>query len=164
VTLSEEVYGGGAEIAFFGSTNGMVYQMDKGTSFDGADIEWYAEFVFNNAKSYRLLKRYRHLTFELTGTGYAEFSSNYLLSYGNADPAQSDVTVHTVSLENGVWDDGGYWDDGGVWDGTSLDTISDAITGIGYNMSLKLQGNGDYFTPLKFSGAFIEFTPLRAIR
>jgi hypothetical protein len=51
----------GSETIFFGSTNGMVYQMEKGTSFDGDAIEHYLHLAFNFSKSPRVNKRYREV-------------------------------------------------------------------------------------------------------
>jgi hypothetical protein len=157
-----ETTGGGNEVIFFGSSNGMVYQMERGTSFDGEAIEAYIELVFNHSRSYRALKKYRRLSFEMTGTGYAEFSSSYDLSYASEDVAQPDPAEHTSNLTSAIWDEF-TWDEF-IWDGQPLTNLSMATPGNGENIAVRLLSLGDHFTPVKFSGVFIEYTPLRMLR
>src|SRR3954468_670985 len=94
----------GTETIFFGSTNGMVYQMEKGTSFDGDAIEHYLYLAFNFSRSPRVSKHYRKCALEVTGTGYADFSFAYELGYASTDiPQPSQVTVVT-SFSSVFWD------------------------------------------------------------
>jgi hypothetical protein len=159
---SSETTGGGDEVIFFGSSDGMVYQMEKGTSFDGDNIEAYIELVFNHSKSYRTLKKYRRLTFEMSGEGYAEFNSTYDLNYGSSETAQPDLVASTISLSSAIWDEF-TWDEF-VWDGQSLTNLSMSTPGDGENISIRILSTGNYFDPVKFSGVFIEFSPLRMLR
>lgn len=161
-SVSSEIYGGGDEVAFFGSTDGYVYQMDKGTSFDGAAIERYMTLVFNNSKSYRALKKYRRLTFELEGDGYAVFQSTYSLSYGGIETAQPNLTANDVTLGSIAWDEF-TWDEF-TWDGDPLAPVSMSIDGVGQNISIQISATSDYFSRLKFSGVFLEYAPLRYLR
>jgi hypothetical protein len=43
----------GVERSYFGSTNGKVYRMDSGPSFDGEDIEYMFMLAYNSVKSVR---------------------------------------------------------------------------------------------------------------
>ncbi|MFA5921166.1 MAG: hypothetical protein WC856_07725 [Methylococcaceae bacterium] len=162
VSCSQETYGGGDELIYFGSSNGMVYQMEKGTSFDGAAIEAYIDLVFNNSRSFQVLKRYRRLTFEMFGYGYTEFFTAYDLNYLDIEYAQPDAVSHTANLAPANWDS--FTWDNFVWDGVDLTPLSMAIDGIGGNISIKIRSNSDYFTPVRFSGALLQFSPLRALR
>jgi hypothetical protein len=159
---SSETTGGGDEVIFFGSSDGMVYQMEKGTSFDGDNIEAYIELVFNHSKSYRTLKKYRRLTFEMSGEGYAEFNSTYDLNYASSETAQPDLVASTISLSSAIWDEF-TWDEF-VWDGQSLTNLSMSTPGDGENISIRILSTGNYFDPVRFSGVFIEFSPLRMLR
>ena len=71
----------GGTVQFFGSTNGFVYQMDLGTSFDGDSIPANINLVYNSTKSPRILKRYRKAAVELAGDSYAEIQFGYDLGY-----------------------------------------------------------------------------------
>jgi hypothetical protein len=161
-SVSDETYGGGDEVILFGSDNGFVYQMEKGTSFDGAAIEWFIDLVFNHSKLYRGLKKYRRMTFEVAGEGYCVFTSSYSLSYGDTDTVQPDNTNNEVSLSSVYWDS--FTWDAFTWDGRSLTPLSMATPGDGENISIHIGANSDYFGRLKFSGCFLEFSPLRMLR
>jgi hypothetical protein len=71
---------GGNEEIYFGSTDGYVYQMERGTSFDGAAITWSAELAFNHIGTPRQLKTFRKAVTEVTGSGYCEFSFTHSLA------------------------------------------------------------------------------------
>jgi hypothetical protein len=159
---SEETYGGGDELIYFGSDNGFVYQMDRGTSFDGGVIDCHISMAFNNLNSYRMLKKYRRITFEMVGSGYSEFSSTYDLGYGSTELAQPDASNHTVNLATPYWDS--FTWDNFIWDGTPLTTLSMSTPGNGENIAIKIMSSSNYFYPVKFSGALIEYSPLRTMR
>ncbi|CAK0748506.1 conserved hypothetical protein [Gammaproteobacteria bacterium] len=162
-SVSSEVYGGGDEVIFFGSDNGFVYQMEKGTSFDGAAIEWYSDLVFNNSKMYRALKKYRRLTFEAKSEAFASFKSRYSLGYASADIAQPDYIKHATGVTVTSYWDSFTWDSF-TWDGALTIPLSMSIDGDGENISIRIEGSSNYSAKLTFSGAFIEFTPLRMLR
>jgi hypothetical protein len=67
----------GAEVTYFGSSDGLgyVYQMDVGTSFDGAAINAYITTAWNPIGSPRILKRFRAASIEMQGTAYARSAS-----------------------------------------------------------------------------------------
>lgn len=162
-SVSDETYGGGAEVIYFGSANGFVYQMERGTSFDGAVIEAFFNLVFNFSGSYRGLKKYRRMTFEIAGSGYSEINSTYALSYGLSSSVQPDIINNVIPLSGEAWDSGYLWDLG-VWDGKALSSLSIPITGNGENIAITLSSVADYFSPVKLSGVFLEFSNLRILR
>jgi hypothetical protein len=162
-SVSSEIDGGGDEVIFFGSDNGFVYQMERGTSFDGAEINTELAFVYNNSKSYRALKRYRHLTFELEADGFHQFNLGYDLSYLSEEAAQPDLTTNPINLNQIFWDSF-IWDEF-TWDGDQpLRPLHLAINGDGQNLAVKITSSSDSYSPLKFSGYFLEFSLLRMLR
>jgi hypothetical protein len=56
---------GGGERLFIGCRNGFVYELNKGTSFDGDPIESYIRLPFNAAKSPAQQTRWQKATFEI---------------------------------------------------------------------------------------------------
>lgn len=152
----------GTEVVFFGATNGMVYQMEKGTSFDGDAIEAWIDLAFNNFGSPRVTKRYRHAMFEVAGSGYAEFSFTYELGYGASDIAQPGSQTIDASLLPAYWD--AFTWDAFIWDGASLLPARAEIAGSAENLSLKIRSNSDYYSPIKVSGALVSLSPRRNLR
>lgn len=154
----------GAETIYFGSTNGMVYQMEKGTSFDGATIEHYLNLAWDHLKSPRTLKHFKECMLEVKGTGYSSFNFSFELGYGSSDINQPGTEAETVAFSSGTWDASGAVWDVLFWDGRTLNkTVSD-MGGTAENVSLKFNGNSDYDSPIRFSGAIIHFIPRRTMR
>lgn len=152
----------GTETILFGSSNGMVYQMEKGTSFDGAAIEHYLHLAFNFSKSPRINKHYRRAALEVTGTGYADFTASHELGYASLDiPQGTDKSVAT-SFSSVFWD--AFTWDAFVWDGQTLLPAVVPLEGDAVNCSILIRGSSTYQQPIRFSGAIIHFTPRRIVR
>jgi hypothetical protein len=177
VSCSQEIWGGGPELIYFGSDNGRVFQMEMGSCFGntgnaaGNNIQASLNLAFNNSKSYRFLKKYIRTTFEITGAslaqngGYYQFNSSYSVSYGNPASASADTNINQMSPYGGInWDSGFYWDSGLYWDGSNMTNISMTTPGDGENLSITIASSGNYFAQTRFSGALIEYIPLRQSR
>lgn len=156
----------GSEVMLFGSTDGHVYQMEKGTSFDGDAIVSNIQLAWDFLGSPLLIKRFHDASLEVAGDGYAEFQFTYKLGYGDTTIAQPATQNETLSFAGGAWDDSGAsWDDTDlVWDGLTLYPSNVDMGGEGTNLSLIIKGNSDYSVPIKFSGALVNFAPRRYAR
>ena len=154
----------GSETIFFGSTNGMVYQMEKGTSFDGGAINHHLHIAFDHLKSPRLLKNFKEAMMEITGSGYSEFQFTYELAYGDTNINQPSSVEKTMGLSAAVWDVSGAVWDSLFWDGRALSKQNVDLGGTAENISLMFRGNTDYSSPIRFSGALVHFIPRRSIR
>jgi hypothetical protein len=152
----------GAETAFFGSTNGYVYRLDAGTSFDGLEIAANMTLVFNAIGSPRLLKRFRKASLEITGTSYADFYFNYDLAYATTDIGQADQVLYASSLVSSYWDTS-YWDFF-VWDDRTLAPSEVEVNGTGENIALRVASNSPYFQPFTVNSAILHYTPRRGLR
>lgn len=152
----------GTEAIFFGSSDGFVYQMEKGTSFDGGDIESYIYLNWSSAKSARQRKRYKRAFFEAAGSGYAEFLFRYELGYASTDISQPGDQTSTLDFTPASWDSF-VWD-AFIWDGTALSPSSLSMEGSAENVSLILHSKSDYFSPITFSGAIVHYIPRRGLR
>ena len=152
----------GTEAIYAGSADGMVYQLESGTSFDGDDIEGYLHLAFDPMGSPRVTKRYRRATFEVQGAGYAGFNFTYELGYGSTEVEQPGVQAVVTELSSVAWD--GFTWDSFTWDGRALTPSSVDMTGSAENVSLMLSWNADYYAPLKFSGALIDYSIRRKLR
>jgi len=153
----------GSEIAFFGSDAGFVYEMEKGTSFDGDAIEYYFVLPFHFIKSPRTKKRYHGGLFEMTGEGYAEFNFSFSLSYASGEQdVDTTLMLGTNFSSSGRWDVG-VWDVG-IWDGRTLIPTEFDLTGSAENIALRVSGSADYFEPFTFHGVMMDYAPRRKLR
>ncbi len=153
----------GSEVAYFGGSDGHIYQMEKGTSFDGDTIDEFLHLAYNSSKSPRTIKSYRHCSVEMSGAGYAEFNFTYGLGYAAttiSQPGSESVDVSFVS--SGLWDVGVY--DIGIWDGQTLMPSEMDMRGDAENVSLIFASNSDYFASTTMSGALMSYSPRRSMR
>jgi hypothetical protein len=160
ITSQEET--GGTESIYFGSDDGFVYQLDKGTSHDGDAIERRLGLHFVHDGSSRILKTYMDAAVEVTGFGYSAFQFGYQLGYNLPEYSQPlDVTV-TMEASAAFWDSF-TWDEF-TWDGNALSPIVRKLDGSAQNIALKFSSNSDYYYPLTFSGINLRYVPRRQLR
>lgn len=152
----------GSETIFFGSTNGMVYQMERGTSFDGDAIVHNLYLVWDWLKSAQLLKRFHRASLEVSGDGYAEFSFTYRLGYGSTEIAQPGTQTEVTNFSPSIWNQV-QWNNF-QWNGVTLNPSLVDLGGEGENISLIISGSSDFHEPIRFSGALVHFSTRRYLK
>jgi len=135
----------GTDVSFFGATDGFVYQLDKGTSFDGDAINAELDFPPNFIKSPRIRKRFRKSSIELYSEHYVSFVFQFSTGYGNEILAKAFQNERTYSEDLFLpqWDVG-VWDDGSIWDGYNVTPKELRVTGTGTSIKSKIVVNSDY--------------------
>lgn len=155
--------GAGAETNFFGSTDGYVYRLDAGTSFDGSAIPATGLLVFSHQGGMRINKRYRSGTLEVRGNSYVELQVGYNLAYGDATRVDQGVqTIYENSFQAPYWDS--FTWDNFVWDGLSLGPVEFFLTGTAENIAVRVDSNSDYFQPYTLNSLILEYTVRRGLR
>lgn len=152
----------GAETSFFGSSNGFVYRLDAGTSFDGDVIPANINLVYNSTKSPRILKRYRKASVELTGDSYAEFAFGCDLGYRTQFLDQSSDSVHENDLRSAFWDSFSW--DNFVFDGNDLLPSEVEVTGTAENMAIRISSVSALLQPFTVNSIIVHYTMRRGIR
>ena len=147
---------------FFGSDDGWVYQMEKGTSFDGEDIEAYFDLAYCFSGSFRTTKNYHDAVLEMQGPGYVEFFAGYALGYSSTDYIQADARTLLTRFQQTNWD--GFTWDTFAWDGVTLGPSVLEVDGEAENVSIGIRCVGDEFMPFTVTGGMIHYTPRREIR
>ena len=149
-------------VSFFGSTNGIVYEIDKGTSFDGAAISAYASLSFNGTGSHRVLKRYRKAALEVSGQNYAKFNFGYDLGYASTDIAQPTDSSYTSTLGQSYWD--AFTWDAYVWDGREVSPTEIEMYGTAENVSFHIFSDSAVIQPFTINTITTHYTPRRGLR
>jgi len=152
----------GIERIFVGGTDGHVYELDKGSTFDGAAIDSFVKIHFHSSKSPRVRKRYRKLVLEMTIAQYSaiEFVAEY--SNGHSDIQPTRLKSFEAGGPSALWDVG-VWDVS-FWDSQGSPRPEFSMNGTGLNVAL-LFGNStklDFGHSLK--SALIHYTPRRLQR
>ncbi len=152
----------GTEEMMFGSDDGFVYQLDKGTSFDGEDIERILILHFHHGKSPRVIKKYLYASMEIQGNGYSEFNFTFELDYNKDERPQPGQETLVANFSDTRWDS--FTWDAFFWDGKVLSPSTAELAGSAENISLIIRSKSDYFQPLKFSSAQLFQTIRRQMR
>lgn len=152
----------GSEAMFFGSDDGFVYQMEKGTSFDGGKINWSLELAYNFCGTPRINKKFHDAMLELSGGGYAEFTFGYSLGYGSSNTVQPPDQAITTNFSTVQWD-AFVWDSF-TWDGSTLLPGILKMGNEAENYSLAIRGSSDEFEPFTVSGAVVQYAKRRRLR
>lgn len=149
------------ERVYFGSSDGFVYQMDKGRSFDGASLSYYLRLPFNHLGAPQLVKRWHKATIECDIIGTATLRLSGEVDY--ADPAEASMASTTITPSGG----GGFWD-ASIWNefnwGSAVEGQAEAyLDGIGRNMSLLIGGEASDEDPHLLQGITLHYS-VRGLR
>ena len=156
----------GTDVMYFGSDNGMVYQMEKGTSFDGVAIPYYFTTNYSNSKTPRTLKRYRKIVPEITsndGTSYAEFDFTYQLGYGSPEYSGDNGYSYDLATGGNKWDTGLTWDTF-YWDAQAISILECYAEGTAENIALLVNGSANYVSPFTINSFMVHYSPRRNMR
>ncbi len=152
----------GKDVVFFGSDNGKVYQADRGSSFDGAEIEAFVRLAFNHSKSPSTIKRYRKAILEFSATAYSSIRMHPDFSYGSSEVSQHLVQSTAIQGSGGVWDVDNW--EGFYWDSTLIASPEIQIDGSGTNIGLVFYSKSDIDLGHTIQGVTIHYTPRRLQR
>lgn len=154
----------GTGVIYFGSTNGMVYQMDRGSSFDGAPIDHHLVPNWANMRSPRVLKSFRKASLSIQGTSYAEVDFSYKRGYGSLEYEQQAAINYPSNFQGEPrWDSGIQWD-AFIWDGTTGGPTEIELSGDGENIQGRLSGSSNYVYPFTVSHLIISYLMRRGIK
>lgn len=150
------------ERIFASGSDGYVYELDRGTSFDGDNIASRLFLAFNSNKTPRNRKHYRRTVLQATCMNTAQVNIGYDLSY-----ASSDVSPGYQSSET-LLGNGGYWDIFN-WDQFNWDTpyVSEYVIdtpGDGLNIALIVYGDTDIDEPYTIHSGIVHYTIRRLQR
>lgn len=152
----------GLERAFFGGTNGYVYELDRGTSFDDQQIDAFIYMPYNTSKTPRYRKRYRKIVLEISSDEYSEISFYPEFSFGDNDVSSHPlITVTSLGL-GGKWDVSSW--DTFYYDGKSADTPEFSIAGTGTSLSILFYSRSAIDAGHSLNGAMVHYSVRRISR
>lgn len=152
----------GVERVFMGSTAGMVYEMDKGSTFDGADIESFIKIYYYNSKSPRVRKRYRKLVLEMTAALYAQIKFRGEYTYGDPNVAQTGGTLFEVGGSGGSWDFSSWGEF--FWGSQDISQPEVSLEGTGLNIALTFYSKTKLDFGHTLQGAVLHYSMRRQQR
>lgn len=157
----------GREIMFIGADDGMVYQMDAGTSFDGAAVTGYIRTAFSHQGAPEVKKRYRKAVLELT-TGASPTSTIRVtpdFSYSSSDSPSSLATEVEVTAGGDSWDSPtATYDSNVYYDAQFVGSAFAYLFGGGTNISLLISTSAIYEEPHIIHGIILHYEMRRRKR
>jgi len=152
----------GGEVSYFGSTDGFVYMLDIGASFDGQDIPANVTLVYNSTGSPRVLKRYRKAALEMTGDAYAEFALGYALGYRSTEYGQANDGGYNNDFRSSFFDNASW--DTAIYDLSDVHPAEIALTGAAENIAVYISSVSNLFKQFTVNSLIFHYTPRRGLR
>lgn len=118
---------------FAGASDGYVYRLDSGTSYDGTGVSASCMTPFNHFGGIMQNKRFHKVTLELQGSPQATIRMLAQFDYGDINQPIDYGSQFDVRAGGGLWDVM-YWDEF-YWDDPVEGTAECPIDGIGRNAS-----------------------------
>ncbi len=152
----------GDERIFFGSDNGFVYEMDRGTSHDGAAIDAYLQVANTDLGTAGRNKRFHQLQVETDAPNGATLS--FAPDFAYSDPDLPTVASDGLTIRSG----GGFWDVA-TWDefNWSMPTVGIAtgyLSGIGRNFGVFFYSTTSTEEPHTLQGMTLTFSVLGRVK
>lgn len=143
-------------LLLFGSSNGFVYKMDSGTSFDGEEIETRINTSFHTYRTPTNWKNFKKIILETQAEKGLTFYGRPEYNYANAQIPRSSLGSYIAVGVGGVW---GY-DAWGLFaygaGGISSHTLY--IEGYGVNMSMAISTFDKYSEQHVLNNMIVEYS------
>lgn len=162
--IHESEMSSGDEVIFAGGATGYVYQMERGTSFDGSAISAFFTLNYNAKGNSRVLKRYRKASAEVQGGSFASFDFGYSLGYGAQAYDDQVSRSYDSNFTTSGWDSGVTWDSGIAWDGRTIMPSEINLTGTAENIAVTIASSNNYSGQFTINSLAIHYTPRRGLR
>lgn len=143
----------GSEVLLFGSDDGYVYQMDKGTSFDGAAVDAFVRMAFNFMGSAERNKKFFKAVFEVTAKEASTISFTPDFDYGETEDVSQDLAV---AASGGTWDVSN-WDEF-IWGDQLISNPVAYIDGSGQNIGITIFTSHTYEQPHTLNSVIIHYS------
>lgn len=152
----------GDEVVLFGDASGVIYQAEKGYSFDGDAIEFAFRTPFLNQKSPHTRKTYRDLYVDIEAGHPFSMSVNFDLSFSEIYSATNNLQSFSFSGGGGYWD-ATDWDEF-FWDAEVFSSRGITLAGTGRNISLLFYGNSKFIRPFTIQTLELHYLARRLRR
>lgn len=153
----------GQELLFVGGTDGFVYQMERGTSFDGEPIDAELLLNWNTMNSPRVRKTLHRASIEIQDTDYTELRVGNRLgpeitAHLQEDAAElqteNELTMH---WDHFTWDD--FW-----WDAHAEAPLEVDVKGTAERVQYRFSSGTDYLDPYTVTSIVTPYLQRRRIR
>ncbi len=153
----------GTERLFVGATDGYVYEIERGTSFDGDDLIASLRLSFHHSRSPYSRKRYRVAIFEAKVAMRATLDIQASLSSDDTDPATQSSSQEVVYGGGGYYDVNAYYNQT-FYDSAPYSRVRYKVDGTGRNIGFIISSVSSCEPSHVLTGVTIHFSPRRLER
>lgn len=152
----------GVERAFVGCDNGYVYELNVGTSFDGAEIEAFLQLPFIHQGGPRVLKRYHKAVAEIVAGPGTQLAMVGEFNYGDGYQPLTQEDLFGVAGGGGLWGLSNWADF--YWDSPTVANAESYLQGIGKNLSIIFLSRSATMDGYILQGLTVMFSPRGTMR
>ncbi len=152
----------GVSRTFFGSTDGYVYEADRGRSFDSEEVIAWMKLAFNVVKSPGVKKRFRWADVEIKTQTATTLQVQGEYSLGAIDVGLTDVYSKDIAGLGGQYDLSD-WDES-YYDGPGQTSAKFRLDGTGTSLSLTFYTEAADELPHELQSCNVFYTPRRLDR
>ena len=146
----------GNERVFVGADDGFVYELNVGTSFDGAEIEAYMQLPFSHQGGPRVMKRYHKSILEMVCGPGTEIALVAEFEYGDGYQPYPHDGIFGVQGSGGLWGISNWGEF--YWSAPNVAKAEAYLQGVGDNMSLVVFSKSSTMDSYIVQGATIMFS------
>jgi len=152
----------GSEVLYFGSSDGYVYQMDRGTSFDGGEVSATFVLSYNHLGSPSYDKQFKKVVIEADGSVGTEIKYNVLLDYSSGR-SPTGITLSKILASGGSFWNNAIWNVFN-WASEDVTRIEGSIDGVGRNIALQITSTSTYTEPHTLYGITYHYILRKLVR
>jgi len=143
----------GTERLLFGGDDGLVYQADKGTSFDGDNIVSSLTLQPNHVGSPQMRKRFREIDLEVYAASAVDLRMYYTMNEG-----RKSFLAKELNITGGAagWDVAQY--DHAVYDSYPLSRQTTKLVGTGHNVEFSFYHSGKDTESFTLTGYTLRYS------
>ncbi|MDA3834065.1 MAG: hypothetical protein PF495_11780 [Spirochaetales bacterium] len=152
----------GKELILAGSSDGFVYKMETGTSFDGVDIEASVGTSYMQIGSLTQRKRFKRSVLAIDASADVEFRIKPEFSYGSLNVNSHRVNDVFASGGGGIWGVDN-WNEF-TWSGTIINFGHIETAGTGTSVAFAIHYKNKYDKAFTLNNMSIDYIPRRLER
>lgn len=138
-----------------GGSEGYIYHLDKGVSFDGGEIRTSMTSAFYHYGTPRLWKRFHRILFEISAPNKTQFYVQPDYNYSSSRMLSTKEDEFRTVGQGGIWGQS-QWGSF-IWGGSVVSNPMVYTRGAGYNMAVKLRTVNKHSLPHTVHNMIVDY-------